>query len=258
MADTKISALTVATTPLAGTEVLPIVQGGVTKQVSIANLTAGRAVSADSLTLTGSPLSVTSGGTGLATLAQGDLLYGSATNTLSALAKNTTPTRYLSNSGSSNNPAWAQVDLTNGVTGTLPVGNFPSNTITQVINSTLVTFKNTTSTSFVDTTLSASITPRTNTNKVLVIVTLNGLNGTGGATASYILTDNAGNQLSVIANRSGVFDASLTYLHSPATTSSYTYRVYYKQNGGTAAYLNDYTLTNNGTISSITLMEVVA
>jgi len=44
MADTKISALTVSTTPLAGTEVLPIVQGGVTKQVSVANLTAGREV----------------------------------------------------------------------------------------------------------------------------------------------------------------------------------------------------------------------
>ena len=44
MADTKISALTGATTPLAGTEVLPIVQGGSTKQVSVANLTAGRAV----------------------------------------------------------------------------------------------------------------------------------------------------------------------------------------------------------------------
>jgi hypothetical protein len=50
MADTKISALTAATTPLAGTEVLPIVQNGVTKQVSVANLTAGRAVSADSMT----------------------------------------------------------------------------------------------------------------------------------------------------------------------------------------------------------------
>ena len=44
MADLKISQLTGATTPLAGTEVLPIVQGGATKQVSVANLTAGRAV----------------------------------------------------------------------------------------------------------------------------------------------------------------------------------------------------------------------
>jgi hypothetical protein len=44
MADKKISALTSASTPLAGTEVLPIVQSGATVQVSVANLTAGRAV----------------------------------------------------------------------------------------------------------------------------------------------------------------------------------------------------------------------
>ena len=44
MADLKISQLTGATTPLAGTEVLPIVQSGSTVKVSIANLTAGRAV----------------------------------------------------------------------------------------------------------------------------------------------------------------------------------------------------------------------
>jgi hypothetical protein len=42
MADKKISALTGATTPLAGTEVLPIVQSGATVKVSAANVTAGR------------------------------------------------------------------------------------------------------------------------------------------------------------------------------------------------------------------------
>jgi hypothetical protein len=47
MADTKISALPASTTPLAGTEVLPIVQSGTTKQVSVANLTAGRVISAN-------------------------------------------------------------------------------------------------------------------------------------------------------------------------------------------------------------------
>jgi hypothetical protein len=52
MADTKISALPPSTTPLAGTEVLPIVQGGATKQVSVANLTAGRSFDALSMTLT--------------------------------------------------------------------------------------------------------------------------------------------------------------------------------------------------------------
>lgn len=44
MTDKKISALTGATTPLAGNEVLPIVQGSTTVKVSVANLTAGRAV----------------------------------------------------------------------------------------------------------------------------------------------------------------------------------------------------------------------
>ena len=44
MADLKISQLTGASTPLAGTEVLPIVQSGSTVKVSVANLTAGRAV----------------------------------------------------------------------------------------------------------------------------------------------------------------------------------------------------------------------
>lgn len=53
MSNKKISALTSATTPLAGTEVLPIVQGGVTKQVSIANLTAGRTVDVGSLSSAG-------------------------------------------------------------------------------------------------------------------------------------------------------------------------------------------------------------
>jgi hypothetical protein len=61
MADKKISALTGATTPLAGTEVLPIVQGGATVNVSVANLTAGRAISATELTLTTGNLIVSNG-----------------------------------------------------------------------------------------------------------------------------------------------------------------------------------------------------
>jgi hypothetical protein len=39
MADLKISQLPAATTPVAGTEVLPIVQTGTTTKVSIADLT---------------------------------------------------------------------------------------------------------------------------------------------------------------------------------------------------------------------------
>ena len=50
MADKKISALTSAATPLAGSEVLPIVQSGSTVKVSVANLTVGRAVTATDFT----------------------------------------------------------------------------------------------------------------------------------------------------------------------------------------------------------------
>ncbi len=59
----------------------------------------------------------------LGNVVQGDILYGSATDVISALAKDANVTRYLSNTGASNNPAWAQVNLTNGVTGVLPVAN---------------------------------------------------------------------------------------------------------------------------------------
>ena len=62
MADSKISALPTATTPLAGTEVLPIVQSGVTDQVTVANLTAGRAVNALSFTSTTSAVFAVSSG----------------------------------------------------------------------------------------------------------------------------------------------------------------------------------------------------
>lgn len=55
--------------------------------------------------------------------AQGDVVYSDATNSFARLAKNTSSTRYLSNTGSSNNPAWAQVNLTNGITGILPIAN---------------------------------------------------------------------------------------------------------------------------------------
>jgi hypothetical protein len=56
MADVKISGLPASTTPLAGTEVLPVVQGGQTRQVSVANLTAGRNISAADLTTTGNTI----------------------------------------------------------------------------------------------------------------------------------------------------------------------------------------------------------
>ena len=83
MADAKISALPSATTPLGGTEVLPIVQSGTTDKVTVANLTAGRAVSASSMTLT-NPLTVANGGSGTSTaFTVGSVVFAGASGTYS-------------------------------------------------------------------------------------------------------------------------------------------------------------------------------
>ena len=50
---------------------------------------------------------------------QGDLLYGTGASTTGTLAKDTNATRYLSNTGASNNPAWSLINLTNGVSDIL-------------------------------------------------------------------------------------------------------------------------------------------
>jgi hypothetical protein len=74
MSDKKISALTSATTPLAGTEVLPIVQGGETRKVSVDNLTAGKPVSIGNLTYTGT----LTGSTGVLNIGSGQMYKGAS------------------------------------------------------------------------------------------------------------------------------------------------------------------------------------
>lgn len=66
--------------------------------------------------------------TAISTSNQGDIIYSVAPNTLAKLPKDTSASRYLSNTGASNNPSWAQVDLSNGVTGNLPVARLNNGT----------------------------------------------------------------------------------------------------------------------------------
>ena len=111
MANTKISALTAATTPVAGTEVLPIVQSSTTKQLSIANLTPGL-----------STITAAKGGTGQTVYAVGDLLYADTTTTLAKLADVATGNALISG-GVTTAPSWGKIGLTTHVSGTLPVAN---------------------------------------------------------------------------------------------------------------------------------------
>lgn len=115
MANVKISNLTAATTPVAGTEVLPIVQSGATVKVSIANLTPGL----DTIT-------AAKGGTGQTSYAVGDLLYASTTTALSKLADVATGNALISG-GVSTAPSWGKIGLTTHVSGTLPTANGGTN-----------------------------------------------------------------------------------------------------------------------------------
>jgi hypothetical protein len=264
MANSKISALPSATTPLAGTEVLPVVQGGITEQVSVANLTAGRAVSAASLSLTTTPLPVNSGGTGLATVTQGDILYASAANTLLSLAKNTTATRYLSNTGTSNNPAWAQINLANGVTGVLASANMPNGTILQCIYGATSTVTTSTSATLIDIGLSVSITPTRSASKIAVFVGVNGIDKSGNTGIILKLLRGA-SIISAIDGLAGfnglvtgqdVGGVSLQYIDSPATTSSTTYKIQMASYNANSVSVNSNGGTPGNTVSTIMVMEI--
>jgi hypothetical protein len=111
MANTKISALGAATTPVAGTEVLPIVQSSTTVKLAISDITPGL-----------STITAVKGGTGQTSYAIGDLLYANTTTTLAKLADVATGNALISG-GVGVAPSWGKIGLTTHVSGTLPVAN---------------------------------------------------------------------------------------------------------------------------------------
>ena len=70
---------------------------------------------------------------------QGDIVIASGANALTRLGKSTTSTQYLANTGTSNAPAWNEVALTTGVTGTLPVANGGTNATSLADKAALIT-----------------------------------------------------------------------------------------------------------------------
>ena len=82
----------------------------------------------------GSPIAPNKGGTGLTSVAQGDMLYADAANSIKRLPKNTTKSRYLSNQGGlDNSPDWQLIDLTTGVIGVLPGANGGRGALVQTV-----------------------------------------------------------------------------------------------------------------------------
>lgn len=124
MANTKISALPAATTPLAGTEVLPIVQSATTKNVAISNIfrltTTGTSGAA---TWTGGTLNVPQYGPGTVTtisVVSANGLAGTVANatTTPAITLSTSVTGVLKGDGTSISAAQSNVDYLTPPNGT--------------------------------------------------------------------------------------------------------------------------------------------
>ena len=146
------------------------------------------------------------------------------------------------------------------VSGTvITTGSPQSQSVIQVVSAVNSTSQSTTSTSFVNTSLSASITPTSSSSRILILVTFMGY-GVGGSGVNWVATitkgsTNLGNStygMATIYNSAGGIQGgfAMSYLDSPSTTSSTTYNMAYRKDGGTA-YLNF-----NGEQSSITLLEI--
>jgi hypothetical protein len=156
-------------------------------------------------------------------------------------------------------PTTSGTVLTNGINS-----NFPAGSVLQVVQGTYGTETQTSSSTFSDTGLSASITPSSSSNKILIFVshagclkystnTSIGMRILRGSTSIHDFGGRAGLTDGTVANEVGTM--ATMYLDSPATTSSTTYKTQYKSTNNTGfALLQD---ANAGAVvSTIMLMEI--
>ena len=133
--------------------------------------------------------------------------------------------------------------------------------ILQVGANGTLTQSSSTSTTFANTALSASITPQSTTSKILVMVNGSAFASSAATDASVRLVRDLGGitvlQTASVAYSSagGVIGAyAFVYLDTPSTTSSITYRTQLARGSGTGVAYDEI----NGSLTTITLMEVSA
>jgi hypothetical protein len=156
------------------------------------------------------------------------------------------------------------IPAASAVSGTLPAANLPAGSVLQVVSSTYSTQIGTSSNTYTDTNLTATITPKFATSKILVLVDHGECQKDTGANLIRIkmILLRSGTQLAQFAsdglftNSSSVNSGSIAfnYLDSPATTSATIYKTQFASNG---AYGGVY-VQNSNTASTITLMEIAA
>ena len=153
-------------------------------------------------------------------------------------------------------PSGATLDVTGATVTGLSAGK-----VLQVVQGTYATQTSTTGTTYVTTNLSASITPSSTSNKVLVTGVINSFYAYGGnPTGGYIALYRDSSSIVAPAGWSyttgvGVIASMpFNYLDSPSSTSSLTYEVYFKKHAsGSTIVAHD-----SGNPSYITLMEIEA
>lgn len=140
----------------------------------------------------------------------------------------------------------------------LATASMPTGAVLQVVSANYSTQVSSTTSSAIDTGLSASITPTSATSKILVSVYHTGLYVSSGVTAINLQLMRNGSYIANIGNVLGYaavsFSNSASVLDSPATTSSTTYKTQMVnwQNTGTV-----YSQWQSST-SYIVLMEIAA
>jgi len=153
------------------------------------------------------------------------------------------------------------IDGTSGITFPNSTVQASAGQVLQVVNATYSTFVSTSSATPSDTGLTASITPKFATSKILVIVnqvgcrkqvnnTRMGLRVLRGATNIIQFESNGG--WTNNSNSIGVGGSGASLLDSPATTSATTYKTQFWSIDGTAQVETN---VDNAT-STITLMEI--
>ena len=144
------------------------------------------------------------------------------------------------------------------LTGTIAASVLPAGCVLQVVNATYSTTVTNATSTYADSGLTVSITPRSASSKILVEVFQSVFKGTSNSQGKFQLVRNAtsiiefekGAPYTGTASANDIGAVGTTYLDSPATTSATTYKVQFAANAGTIA-LND----NNG-FSTITAMEI--
>jgi hypothetical protein len=149
------------------------------------------------------------------------------------------------------------------VTG-LSKGSLPTGSVLQVVQGTYGTAVTNSTGTYADSGLTASITPTSATSSILVCITTNAYAQKAGANAygfinlvrnsTQLLQRLFGFSSTVGTDTSIVQNFSVSYLDSPSTTSSTTYKMQLK-NGGSGMTA---TTTYDGYLSTIVLMEIAA